>query len=186
MHGKRADPSDACRYFRKVGGYFFRSVLVERIEQVLAPPTPDSTGRYHRHGEPTLYMSPRQEWAIMAVAGYMREDHRPRVVVPLLVSDALVIDQHDKAACQQLGIDPNLSNYPWRFALAAGQDPESWRNVDKARSAGADGMIDPSRMIPGGWHLNLFRWNGLGGPTIQICGDPVEIKLSSDGPKWGL
>jgi len=40
-------------------------------------------------------------------------------------------------------------------------------------------------MIPGGWHLNLFRWNNLGGPSITVCGEPIEIKLSVDGPKWG-
>lgn len=174
------------RPFRKISGRFYRAILVERVDQVLAPPAPTSAGRYHRLGEPTLYMSPMEVWAISAVAGYMREDHRPRVVVPLLVSDAFVIDQHDEAACRQLGIDPRLSTGSWRQALEARREPDSWRNVDRARAVGADGIIDPSRMIPGGWHLNLFRWNELGGPVVEICGDPVEINLTADGQKWGL
>jgi hypothetical protein len=66
------------------------------------------------------------------------------------------------------------------------QEPPSWRNADAARAAGADGIIDRSRMIPGGWHLNLFRWNDLGGPSVTVSGEPLEINLSVDGPKWGL
>jgi hypothetical protein len=85
-----------------------------------------------------------------------------------------------------LSVDPELSNSSWREALAAGQDAPSWRNADAARAASADGIVDRSRMIPGGWHLNLFRWNDLGGPSVSVCGAPVEIRLSEGGPKWGL
>jgi hypothetical protein len=131
-------------------------------------------------------MSPTIEWAMIAVSGYIREDSRPRVVIPLLVGPAFVVDQHDEDVCKQLGIQRDLSNAPWRPALAVGQEPPSWRNADAARQAGADGIIDRSRMIPGGWHLNLFRWNDLGGPAVSVCGEPVEIKLSQNGPKWGL
>lgn len=172
--------------FLHVGGRFFRAVSAERVAQVLDPPPAASAGRYHRPGQPALYMSPSRDWATIAVSGYIREDGRARVVVPLVVSGAFVVDQRDEQACRQLGIDPELSNRPWRPVLAAGDEPASWRNADIAREAGADGIIDRSRQIPGGWHLNLFRWNGLGGPTVEICGDPVAIKLSDDGPKWGL
>jgi hypothetical protein len=131
-------------------------------------------------------MSPTIEWATIAVSGYIREDRRPRVVVPLMVSAAYVLDQHDENACRLIGIDRDLSNVSWRPALALGQEPPSWQNSDAARAAGADGIIDRSRMIPEGWHVTLFRWNDLGGPSITVCGDPIEINLSVDGPKWGL
>lgn len=171
---------------RKIDGRFFRAVLADRIDHVLAPPDSASAGRYHRLGQSTLYMSPTCDWAKIAVSGYIREDHRPRVVVPLLVGIAFVVDQHDEQGCKMFGIDRELSNEPWRAALAAGVEPPSWRNADAARAAGADGIIDRSRMIPGGWHLNLFRWNELGGPSIKVCGEPIEITLSNSGPKWGL
>lgn len=116
----------------------------------------------------------------------MREDGRRRFVVPLQVGKAHVVDQHDRQACERLGIDRDESNQPWRSALAAGLEPPSWRAADVARAVGADGIIDRSRKIPGGWHLSLFRWNVVGGPTVQVCGDPVVIKLSDNGPKWGL
>lgn len=131
-------------------------------------------------------MSPKPEWATIAVSGYIREDGRPRVVVPLMVSEAHVFDQHDEEACRLLGIDRDLSNAPWRPALETGQEPLSWLNADAVRRTGADGIIDRSRMIPGGWHVNMFRWNELGGPSIVVSGDPIAIRLSIDGAKWGL
>lgn len=171
---------------RLVSGRFFRSVLADRVTQVLAPPPPESAGRYHRPGQATLYMSPRIEWAMIAVSGYIREDGRPRVVVPLMVGPAHVLDQHDEEACRTLGVDRELSNAPWRPALAAGEMPPSWRNADAVRASGADGIIDRSRMIPGGWHVNLFQWNDLGGPSVEVCGEPISFEPSRDGPKWGL
>ena len=131
-------------------------------------------------------MSPTVEWAKIAVSGYMREDGRPRVVVPIKVSEAHVFDQHDEEACRLLGIDRELSNASWRTALAEGREPPSWRTGDAARAAGADGIVDRSRMIPGGWHVNLFRWNEFGGPAVSVCGEPIAILLSANGPKWGL
>ncbi len=171
---------------RRASGRFFRAVVLDRVQSVLAPPGPASAGRYHKLGQAALYMSPTCEWAATAVSGYIREDHLPRVVVPLLVGEAFVLDQHDEAACRRLGIDRDASNASWRSALAANTEPPSWRNADAARAAGADGIIDRSRIIPGGWHLTLFRWNDLGGPRVEVDGEPTEIRLSDSGPKWGL
>lgn len=178
--------SEPSSFFCKIRGRFFRSVLVERLDRVLDPPDETSAGRYHRLGQPALYMSASADWAIMAISGYMREDGRRRVVVQLSVGDAFVLDQHDQQACERLGIDRDASSLPWRAALAAGKEPPSWRTADAARAAGANGIIDRSKLIPGGWHLNLFRWNALGGPSVEVSGDPFEITLSEDGPKWGL
>ena len=171
---------------RRLDGLFFRAVTIDRMEHVLAPPSPASAGRYHRPGQPALYMSPTAEWATIAVSGYLREDGRPRVVIPLHVENAFVIDQHDEQACISLGVDRDVSNVSWRPALAAGTEPASWRNADRARTIGADGLIDRSRKISGGWHVTLFRWNVLGGPTVQVCGEPLPIALSRNGTKWSL
>lgn len=80
----------------------------------------------------------------------------------------MVLDQHHEEACKLLGIDRESSNESWRTALSEGREPASWRAVDIAREAGADGIIDRSRMIPGGWHLNLFRWNEGGEPQHVV------------------
>jgi len=168
---------------RKVEGTFFRSILANRLEYVLAPPPAESAGRYHRRGQAALYMSPTIEWSMIAVSGYIREDGQQRVVMPIKISEAYVLDQHDEDVCKLIGIDRDLSNAPWRSALGVGQEPPSWRNSDAARLAGADGIIDRSRMIPGGWHLTLFRWNDLGGPSVSVCGEPIDIHLSDNGLK---
>ncbi|MDJ0090495.1 RES family NAD+ phosphorylase [Pantoea allii] len=172
--------------FLPLSGQFYRSVLSTNAHAALAAPGPQSAGRYHRQGQPALYMSPIPEWSIMAVSGYMREDGLARVLIPLCVSGARVIDQRDKAGCLQMGIIPEASNSPWRAALKQGLMPLSWENADKARASGAHGIIDCSRIIPGGWHLCLFRWNTHDAPCVEVCGEPVTITLSSDGPEWGL
>lgn len=178
--------ADSRSRLRRVEGAFFRSILADRVEHVLSPPSSESAGRYHRLGQAALYMSPSIEWATIAVSGYIREDGRPRVVVPLMISAAYVLDQHDEDACLLLGIDRDQSNVSWRRALAAGEEPPSWRNADAARAVGADGIVDRSRLIRCGWHVNLFRWNELGGPSVAVCGEPRAIELRPDGPKWGL
>lgn len=179
-----SDP--ASPIFRLISGRFYRSVLAERVDNVLDPPSPQSAGRYHRYGQPALYMSPEPGWAIRAISGYMREDGKARMLVPLLVTEAMVLDQHDEALCEGLGIDRTQSNVSWRTVLEQGGEPPSWKTSDSARASGADGLIDPSRNIPGGWHLDLFRWNDLGGPKVEVAGEPVEIRLSATGGKWDL
>jgi RES domain-containing protein len=158
-----------------VSGRYYRAMLAARVHYVLAPPGPQGAGRYHRPGQPALYVSASEEWAYIAVSVYMREDGLPRVIVPLEVSEAQVFDQRDERACVALGIDREASNVAWRPVLAAGGEPPSWRNADAVRATGADGIIDRSRHIPGGWHITLFRWNDLGGPTVRVCGDPVPV-----------
>jgi RES domain-containing protein len=179
-----SDP--ASPIFRLISGRFYRSVLAERVDNVLDPPSPQSAGRYHRYGQPALYMSPEPGWAIRAISGYMREDGKARMLVPLLVTEAMVLDQHDEALCEGLGIDRTQSNVSWRTVLEQGGEPPSWKTSDIARASGADGLIDPSRNISGGWHLDLFRWNDLGGPKVEVAGEPVEIRLSATGGKWDL
>lgn len=168
-----------------ISGRFYRAILADRVERVLAPPDADSAGRYHRHGQPALYFTASEEWAYIAVSGYMREDRRPRVIVPIMLKGANVVDQRDREACEALGIDRNLSNISWRKALEEGREPPSWHNADFARAIGADGIIDRSRHIPGGWHITLFRWNELGGPTVSVAGDAVPAVLSDSKEHWG-
>jgi RES domain-containing protein len=168
-----------------IGGSFFRTIPLDRIDHVLDPPAPTSAGRYHRHGQPALYMSPSLDWARAAVSGYMREDMKPRFVVPLEVEEAQVFDQRNLNACREFGIDRSLSNMPWRSAIRNGQQPNSWQVSDRVRESNADGLIDVSRHIPKGWHLVLFKWNDLGGPKVRVSGDPQTVYPDHDGPKWG-
>ncbi|MBY0519946.1 MAG: RES family NAD+ phosphorylase [Sphingomonas sp.] len=168
-----------------ISGRFFRAILTDRIDVVLAPPGPHSAGRYHRLGQPALYVTHDPDWARIAVSGYMREDGLPRMIVPVDIDAARVLDQRDAVACAALGIDRDQSNVNWRVELAAGREPASWRNADAAREIGADGIIDRSRHIPGGWHVTLFRWNQPGAPSVAVAGTPFAAILSDSDRHWG-
>jgi len=168
-----------------IAGTFYRSIRADRVDRVLDPPGPNSAGRYHRHGQPALYLSPAVEWAYIATSGYWREDGIQRVVVPLALDSASVFDQRDLDACRSLGIDRERSNVAWRKALEDGVEPPSWQNADAARAAGADGIVDRSRHIPDGWHVTLFSWNTFGAPIVAIAGEPIVVELSSSKDHWG-
>lgn len=168
-----------------IRGRFYRAILAERLDDVLAPPGAASAGRYHRLGQPALYVTRDPEWAYIAVSGYMQEDGRPRMIVPVDVDAAHVLDQRDEKACLALGIDRHQSNVNWRVDLATGREPASWRNADAARAIGADGIIDRSRHIPDGWHVTLFRWNAPGAPAVTVAGPPVPAMLSDSDEHWG-
>lgn len=170
--------------FPSVSGRFYRAIRPERVSEVLSPPAAESAGRYHAPGEAALYMSPEPEWARIAVSGYMREDQSDRVIVALTLDCARLFDQRDAATCAALGVDPDLSNLPWRSALASGRKPPSWEAVARARTAGADGLIDRSRHIPGGWHVVLFHWNAPGAPKVEVTGQVATVSPASEGPKW--
>lgn len=168
-----------------IAGRFYRAILADRVGAVLAPPGPQSAGRYHRVGQAALYLTCDPDWARIAVSGYMREDGLARMIVPLELTQAKIFDQRDEAACIALGIDREDSNVNWRAALAAGQEPLSWRNADAVRATGADGIIDRSRHIPDGWHVTLFRWNGPGAPSVTVAGTAFPAILSNSDQHWG-
>lgn len=161
-----------------IEGRFFRAMRTDRAHLVLEPPRPMDCARYHAPGQAALYMSPTVEWARVAVSGYMREDGLERVIFPLLVSGARVLDPRDENACSRLRVDRERANASWRKALSAGERPPSWDVSDAARAAGADGLIDRSRLRPGAWHVTLLRWNTPGGPRVRRDGgaDPVLVR----------
>lgn len=165
-------------------GRFWRAVRADRLDRVLDPPASASVGRYHRPGQPALYITPEADWAVIAMGRYALADGVERVVVPLEVDRASVLDQHDDAACRALGIDREASNLDWQEALEAGGDPPSWRTADAARAFGADGLIDRSRGIAGGWHVALFRWNEPGAPHVELAGDPQPFDYDAARARW--
>lgn len=167
-----------------VSGRFWRAIAADRAGQVLEPPNPESAGRYHRPGQSSLYITPHADWATIAVGRYLLADGIARVVVPLELDSADLVDQLDPAACAALGIDPGQSQVRWNDELAAGREPPSWLASDAARAAGADGIIDVSRGIEGGWHACLFRWNVPGAPQISIAGMPVPCDYWAARDRW--
>ncbi len=168
----------------QISGRFWRAIAVELADRVLEPPGLDSAGRYHRPGQPALYITPHADWATIAIGRYLLSDGIARVAVPLELDGTLVFDQRYPAACAALGIDPEQSQVRWNDELAAGREPPSWKASDAARAAGAQGIIDVSRGIEGGWHACLFAWNVPGAPQVRVAGDPIPCDYWSARDRW--
>lgn len=168
----------------RITGRFWRAIAAERVEQVLDLPGPDSAGRYHRPGQPALYITPHADWATIAIGRYLLSDGIARVVVPLELDGAALFDQRDPAACAALGIDSEQSQVRWNDELAKGREPPSWRASDAAREAGAQGIIDVSRGIAAGWHACLFAWNRPGTPQVRVAGDPIPCDYWAARDRW--
>jgi hypothetical protein len=167
-----------------VSGRFYRAMHPDAVARVLDLPVPASAGRYHRPGQPTLHVTREADWAMIAVQRYAATETAPRVVVPLRINAAAVVDQRDPAQCAALGICADDAAARWQQWLVRDEEPPSWRNADVARAAGADGIVDPSRGIVDGWHLALFRWNALGGPQVRVDGEPFAISYAEARARW--
>ncbi|WP_295074307.1 RES family NAD+ phosphorylase [Tabrizicola sp.] len=137
-------------------GLFYRIVPAARADQALAPAV-SPEGRFHHSGQPTLYVSPRPDWAEHAIATYVRDTDPPRVICELRLTTK-VLDLRDPAQCTAAQIDPALAAIPWLPQRAEGLPASSWTVSDRARAFGADGMIYTARSEPSRWHLVLFRW----------------------------
>ena len=122
-------------------------------------------GRWNRPGERTLYMSGSPAGVIAAMTRY---GEGPRTIVPLTVSANRLVDLRDPAHLAAMAFAPEMAATDWRAALASGGVPPSWPISDFIRGSGAVGLIDPSRRLPGAWHLVLFRWNVPGAPVVTI------------------
>ncbi|RYD93812.1 MAG: RES domain-containing protein [Sphingobacteriales bacterium] len=157
----------------KIAGAFFRIAFEHDAERVLSG-VATREGRYHHDAEPALYMSNTPEWAWKAVESYVRLGDASRIVSELHVSDARVVDIRDQDLCRDLGIIPSDSDVPWQPQLSARQRPSTWNVSDRARQAGADGLVYTARTAPLRWHLVLFKWNELGGPRV-ILGNQTPL-----------
>jgi hypothetical protein len=170
--------------FHCLSGQFWRAIAADWIDRVLDAPGPDSAGRYHRQGQSALYITPHADWATIAIGRYLLADGIARMVVPLELDGAMMFDQRDPAACVALGIDPAQSQVRWNDELSAGRNPPSWAASDAARASGAQGIIDGSRGIAGGWHACLFTWNVPGAPQVRVAGDPVPCDYWPARDRW--
>lgn len=161
--------------FRNIRGLFYRIVPQERVALVLDPAI-SPEGRFHHDGQPTLYVSPRPDWAEHAIKAYVRDDDPPRAICELDIGQANVLDLRDLDQCAAWGADASLAAVPWVPERARGFAASSWRIADLARNNGADGMIYTARSEPSRWHLVLFNWSRAKatGKTLPYPLSPLE------------
>jgi RES domain-containing protein len=155
-------------------GQFWRVVFASQVAEVLrGAHSPE--GRYHHDGQRALYISQSPDYARIAVDAYLKPDDPPRLIVPLALSDALLLDVRDPLVQRQLGLKGPEANTLWQPERAKGLPATSWIASDAVRNAGADGMIYGARSDPTRWHIVLFRWNAADGAQIRQSGPPIPF-----------
>jgi hypothetical protein len=157
-----------------LSGRFWRTVFAaDQDHAVAGAKTPE--GRYHHDGQSALYISPTPEYSRIAVDAYLQDGDPPRIIVPLFLGEARLIDVRLTAVQVALELDGTEAGKLWQPERLAGQPATSWIASDAARSTGADGMIYSARSEPSRWHVVLFRWNGVGGPEVRPDGPPIPF-----------
>lgn len=158
----------------RLSGRFWRAITADHLDCV-TDGARHPEGRFHHDGQPALYLSPRPEFARLAIAAYVRADDPARLVVPLLVGTVDLLDLREPTVHAALGLKGTEASTPWQPERAAGHPATSWIASDAARSAGANGIIYGARSDASRWHVVLFRWNATGGPSVQRDGEALPF-----------
>lgn len=103
-------------------------------------------GRFHHSGQAALYCSLTVDGTVVAMQRYLRPGDPLRMVVPLTVQAVQLAD---------LRHNPKAS-VVWQDIRASGAAAPTWAFSDRAREAGAQGMLYASRSRPDLTHLVLF------------------------------
>lgn len=162
-----------------ITGTFYRMIFSARQAEVLTSVS-SPEGRSHYDGQPTLYLSETAEGTAVAVKRYMQANDPTRIICPLLVTNAHIVDLRDTAACDTLGIDTSNRSTEWQSLRAKGLRSPTWDISDRVRALGLDGMLYASRTRPDLTHLTLFKWNALGGPKVTQTDAPIPFPMPSD------
>ena len=152
-----------------VSGRFWRITFADRLGAILDG-AQHPEGRYHHGAQAAFYASPTPEFTAMAVDIYVKPGDAPRVITPLILSNANLCDMRDPEICHALGVDPDAASVQWVSERAAGLPATSWTASDAVREINADGMIYRARNYPDRWHIVLFHWNELGRAALKITG----------------
>ncbi|WP_456285513.1 RES family NAD+ phosphorylase [Microbacterium sp. JZ70] len=151
-----------------VRGIFYRAI--DRRFRAAALAGSRAPGRYSRSHQPTLYLSATREGVEAAMIAHRGARAAQLDIVAVEVTASRIADLRNTSAMESLGIDPSDATAPWQEKVEVGETPPSWHVRDRLVSAGAQGLIDPSRKRPPLWHLVLFRWNVPDGPSVQPLG----------------
>ncbi|PSJ62514.1 RES family NAD+ phosphorylase [Kumtagia ephedrae] len=137
-------------------------------------------GRWNPVGAPTIYAARELStaWAEYN-QGFVQH---PALIARLELTGARLVDLIDLRVFERLGLTPDIHHCEWRAILDAGGQPETHRLRGKLLGEGADGVIYPSIMSPGGTCVALWRWNAAGAPRLDVV-DP-EGRLPKSPASW--
>lgn len=129
-------------------GTVWRIIAADRAHDALAPARHPS-GRFHHQGQVALYASLSAEGAAVAIRRYVLPGDGPRVIVPLAVDLARVVDLRGRP-------EGRAASVVWQDLHARGAPSPTWAYSDAARAVGAQALLYPSRSRPDLGHIVLF------------------------------
>ncbi|RST87895.1 hypothetical protein EJC49_03150 [Aquibium carbonis] len=137
-------------------------------------------GRWNPVGAPAIYAARELStaWAEYN-QGFVQH---PALIARLQLKGARLIDLTDRAVLADLGVGSDIHRCEWRQNLDSGLEPPTYALRRVLVEAGADGVIFPSHMSPGGTCIALWRWNAKGSPELSII-DPDE-RLPRTPASW--
>ena len=137
-------------------------------------------GRWNPVGQPTIYAARELStaWAEYN-QGFVQH---PALIAQLRLDAARLVDLTDPATLDARGIDAAIHACEWRDAMDRGTVPEPHRLRERLLGEGADGVIYPSFMSPGGTCVALWRWNVEGAPSLTVV-DP-DHRLPKTQASW--
>ncbi len=100
-------------------------------------------GRFHHDGQRALYASPTREAGAVAIDSCYRAGDPPRVILPLALENARLLDFRDPETSAALGLAGDETTVNWRDDRAAGLPARSWRASDAARADGGAAAFLP-------------------------------------------
>ena len=137
-------------------------------------------GRWNPVGAQTIYAACELStaWAEYN-QGFVQH---PALIAQLTLTGARLADLTMPQELAAFGLSDDLDRCEWRAALDDGRVPETHKVRERLLRAGADGVVYPSFMSPGGRCVALWRWNGQGKPTLRVV-DP-EHRLPRSPASW--
>jgi len=144
-------------------------------EDQLLSPAQSPLGRWHTKGQRALYLSGSPEGCRIALKVYRQPNEPKRGIFPITVTNARVADLRLNETREAFEASLEDIHAFWADMAKAGQTSPTWELSDKARSAGLDGLLSPSRSRPALTHLTLFKWNDVKGAQIKRSGPPVPF-----------
>ena len=153
-------------FFSYVKGTFFRAVDARYRAEALAGS--NRAGRYSSPDQPTLYLSATPDGVEAAMLAHRASRVQDLELIAIEVDAARIFDLRDEAAILTAHLQIKHATAPWQAIVASGERPPSWSVRQRIEELGGLGLIDPSRRVPGLWHLVLFAWNAPGVPHAAV------------------
>ncbi|MGH6862100.1 MAG: RES family NAD+ phosphorylase [Phyllobacterium sp.] len=138
-------------------------------------------GRWNPVGHATIYaaLELSTAWAEYN-QGFVQH---PALIVQLHLASAALVDLTQAETLTRLGIADTIHQCEWRADLDNGRQPETHKLRENLLAGGADGVIYPSFMSPGGTCVALWRWNGAGTASRLTVVDPDD-RLPRTPASW--